>query len=308
MWKNFVRDYLSFSRSQRRGLFILGGIILACKMLPLLFPYFTAHEEDTADFEKAVTDFLALQKSPIEKKNSSSQKAAHLFYFDPNTLSIKDWQRLGVSLHTATTIQHYRQAGGRFYKKEDLKKIYGLSEKTYRRLAPYIRIIRTGKSQTQAIPEKKIKRQTTESPEVHHPHPVYKRNLKIDINEADSTTWSRLYGIGPVLSARIVRFRKALGGFYKIEQIKEVYGLPDSTFRSIRPYLNISKVFLKKLNINKASVDELKSHPYINFRLAAAIKAFREMHGTLDSLSELKRVQLVDDEIYRKLAPYLTVK
>src|SRR5699024_4378830 len=143
----------------------------------------------------------------------------------------------------------------------------------------------------------------------HNQSTVHKKvRVSIDINKADSAEWRRIYGIGPVLSARIVRFRHALGGFYKIDQISEVYNLPDSTFQHIKDRLYISNLSLKKLNINKASVKELKSHPYINFRLASSITAFREMHGTFDSLSELKELQLVNDEIYRKIAPYLKIK
>lgn len=307
MWKKFVRDYLSFTRNQRKGLFILGGLFLLCKTVPLLFPFFTTSEEkDSTDFDSAVTDFLARQKALSTEADSALQEPIQLFYFDPNTLSPEDWKKLGIASRTATTIQHYLEAGGRFYKKEDLQKIYGLSKKEYKRLAPYIRI---------RPPEKPTPVAAAESPSsagtsilnVPASEPA-KEPLQIDINKADSARWRELYGIGPVLSARIIKFRKALGGFYTIEQIREVYGLPDSTFRSIRKQLNLSTVSLRKLNINRASVDKLKSHPYISFRLAAAIKAFREMHGPFDSLPQLKNLQLVDDEIYRKLAPYLIVK
>lgn len=307
MKKNAIRDYFSFSRDQRRGLFILGIFILLCKLCPLLFPYiYPRQTAESKTFQESVAAFLSRQS----KSKSHIDTPVTYFSFDPNKLSVSGWQKLGLSQHTITTIQHYLAAGGHFYKKKDLKKIYGLSKKTYHILAPYITIAqpkeKKSKKSTRKMPHyqsKKNKLQPTPFLSTYH-----KKRVIIDINKADSTTWTRLYGIGPVLSARIVRFRNALGGFCSIHQISEVYGLPDSTFQSIKNQLNISTVSLKKLNINKASVDKLKSHPYINYRLARSIKAFRDMHGSYDSLAGLKQLQLVDDQIYRKLVPYLSVK
>lgn len=277
-----------------------------------MFPYFDNDKQsrNKAAFRKAVANFMALQHI-TDKESTSAQTAIHYFIFDPNTISTEKLQRLGISNKVATIIKHYREAGGHFYKKEDLKKIYGLSDKTYQRLAPYVSIQqpknqKTVKQKNTFATEKKFTKSMGEDTFTRSRR-VWKP-IVIDINKADSATWARLYGIGSVLSARIVRFRKALGGFYKTAQIADVYGLPDSTFQRIKKQLNISTLSLKKLNINTASVEKLKSHPYINYRLANAIKAFRDMHGRYDSLIDLKQVQLVDDQIYRKLVPYLTVK
>lgn len=310
MWKTFIRDYLTFTKGQRKGLFIFMGIILLCKIAPLFFPYFDKgnKKQDSFAFKQSVAAFMALQQKEKHRQPRTVQAQTHLFPFDPNKLTIEKWQELGLSKKTATIIQHYRNAGGHFYKKEDLKKIYGLADSTYRKLAPYIRIEQSEKqlfSSKKTAHEKGFTPNSTYLPE-KKPHE--RKRFVLDINTADSASWSRLYGIGPVLSARIVRYRNALGGFFSIAQIAEVYGLPDSTFQRIKKQLNISPVSLKKLNINTASVEMMKSHPYINSRLASAIKAFRDMHGTFDSLPELKALQLVNDQIYRKLVPYLSVK
>ena len=46
-----------------------------------------------------------------------------------------------------------------------------------------------------------------------------------DLNEVDSVWLTSIHGIGPVLSKRLVKYRKLLGGFNSIDQLKEVYGL-----------------------------------------------------------------------------------
>lgn len=130
----------------------------------------------------------------------------------------------------------------------------------------------------------------------------------LDINRAAPADWIKFRGIGPVLSSRITEFRQALGGFSNIDQIREVSGMPVMVFNRIRHQLNINTKSLKKLNINAATMDEMKSHPYIDDRLAAAIKAFRAEHGLFQSAAALKQLQLVDDEIYRKIVPYLSLK
>lgn len=249
------------------------------------------------------------QKDLVSQNVLNGNELQEPFSFDPNTLSEEDWQKLGVPLRVIRTIQHYRKAGGQFYKKEDLKKIYGFSTEMYHHLEMYIQIaeVEQNKNNKKAYPI------DSTNHDGNTKAAYTKTNAKdgqfiLDINLADSLQWIKLKGIGPVLSSRIIRFRNSLGGFYSIEQIAEVYGLPDSTFQNIKQQLNISSFDLTKVNINTASIQELKSHPYIGYRLAASIKTFRDQHGYFHSTDDLKQLQLVDDQIYRKLVPYLTVK
>lgn len=309
--KKTVPENFSLTRQERRGVAILCSLIVLAWAVPLIIRQFRkSGPQDFKDFEHEVDAFTARLDATRAAPDSSKEEAPRVynadelpepFPFDPNTLPEKGWEKLGLPLKVIHTIQHYRKAGGHFFQKEDLKKIYGLSEETYAHLEPYIKI----------KPQKKPATEKDYASTKNKLSPPVRRasaEMTIDINQADSSDWVKLRGIGPVLSSRIIKFRKALGGFYNIDQIAEVYGLPDSIFERIRHQLNITTKSLKKLNINTATIDELKSHPYIGYRLAAAIKAFREQHGSFKSLEELKQVQLVDDEIYRKLVPYLTVK
>jgi competence protein ComEA len=133
--------------------------------------------------------------------------------------------------------------------------------------------------------------------------------LSIDINTADSTAWTTLPGIGPVLAARIIRFRNKLGGFYAISQVKETYGLPDSTFVKIQSSLQLNTVSLNNLDINLLDEQSLAKHPYIRYKLARLIVLYRNNNGPFRSTEELLGIPLVDDSIYRKLEPYIkTIK
>lgn len=127
----------------------------------------------------------------------------------------------------------------------------------------------------------------------------------LDINTADSALWEALPGIGPVLAGRIVRFRDKLGGFYAISQIGETYGLPDSTFNKIQPYLRLTKVSLKKLDLNRMDEKSLARHPYIRYKLARLIVLYRSNHGPFSRPEELLGIPLVNDSIYRKIEHYI---
>jgi DNA uptake protein ComE-like DNA-binding protein len=135
------------------------------------------------------------------------------------------------------------------------------------------------------------------------------KRLIISINSADSSNWTSLPGIGPALASRIIRFRNKLGGFYSISQIRETYGLPDSTFVKIQPYLQLDTVSLKNLDINELDEKSLAQHPYIHYKMARLIVLYRNNNGPFRHASALLEIPLVDDSIYRKLEPYIkTIK
>lgn len=129
----------------------------------------------------------------------------------------------------------------------------------------------------------------------------------IDINKADTTVFMALPGIGSKLATRIVTYREKLGGFYSIEQVSETFGLQDSTFQKIRKWLVVKDTVLRKININKANIDELRM-PYISYNLANAIYEYRRQHGEYKSPEDLMKIMLMTNEIFRKILPYLAVQ
>ena len=128
----------------------------------------------------------------------------------------------------------------------------------------------------------------------------------IDINRADTTVFIALPGIGSKLASRIVNYREKLHGFHSVEQVAEVFGLADSTFQKIKPWLVINDTVIAKININTANSDDLKT-PYISYNLANAIYQYRLQHGSFTSLEDLKKIMLVSDAVFNKIIPYLTI-
>jgi len=312
MWE-LLNAYFNFTKKERKGIAILLVIIFILIAVPFLIEHFNKEERiDPAQFEKEIAE---LRIDSFHKKSSKSSEEYYndytpsykkyavanksiVFYFDPNTASVNDWVRLGVREKTANTIRKYISKGGKFYKPEDIKKIWGLSESDAARLIPYVSI-------------KKIEKRSLYINQNKYPEKVYSNKYSIqnvDINVADTSQYISLPGIGSKLSKRIIAFREKLGGFYSIDQVGETYLLPDSTFQKIKKYLVLNSKAIKKLNINSASVDEMKSHHYIRYNMANAIFQYRQQHGNYHSIEEIKKIMTVTDEFYNKVSPYLTIE
>lgn len=321
----FVKDYLRFTRKERVGVLIVALVILIIYFLPKLLASSekdTPTETDTAWIEAVKK--LEIKDSNFSKdeyrkdndentyayqydrkKNNSYERSTgkgELFYFDPNTIETTEWKRLGLRDKTIQTIQNYLSKGGHFYKPEDLRKVYGLHQNEYERLLPYLKIEPKTLTANEKYASSKPKDETQPA------RTYFSKYSVIDINTADTSAFISLPGIGSRLASRIVLFREKLGGFYSIDQIGEIYGLPDSTFQKIKQYLNLDNASIKKININTASIDELKAHPYIKFSIANPIVAYRNEHGAFAKIEDIKKIMAVTDDVYNKLAPYLTLQ
>lgn len=309
-------SYLYFTRKERRGTLLLLIVVVLICLFPFLFTLYNPTIMTTPnEFDEQVTA-LQSEKVVATKKNKtpheddegyrhydppaagsySTVAKATLFNFDPNTLTPDGWKKLGLRDKTITTIQNYLAKGGRFREATDIKKIWGLFPDEAEKLMPFVQI---DKTQLAGRPV------ATNSP--RYEKPPAKSLSPIAINEADTSAWIALPGIGSKLSQRIVNFRDRLGGFYSVQQVGETFGLPDSTFQLIKPLLNLSGE-VKKINVNTATLEDLKLHPYIKYHLANAIVQYRTQHGEFKSATDLKKIMIVTEELFNKVAPYLAVE
>ncbi|MGI8597898.1 MAG: ComEA family DNA-binding protein [Chitinophagaceae bacterium] len=303
-WRQIIRDYLIFTKKERAGLFSILLIIAIIIFLPLLFTInnkpVTLKENDI--LKNVIDSFqsVAINTSTVgegfeppvlEMSVSGGYENYSLFTFDPNTLTVEGWKKLGLKERTIKTIQNYVTKGGRFYKPEDLKKIWGLDIIFYERVKDYIVIPQKEKPIFQTV--------------YNNPKPE-KKFLVVNINTADTTSLIALPGIGPKLSSRIIAFREKLGGFYSIDQIAETYGLPDSTFQKIKKHLVADPDHIKKININTATKEQIRSHPYFDWNIANAIVEYRNQHGMYKSIDEVKKIILITETTFHKIFHYLT--
>ena len=315
--KRALADYFTFSKKDRLAVLLIisvvGGLLALPALLPTAPPALAPLPDSLlrrpADSQRTYrSTYPSYSDRPGYTRRDyptstdrDAWRRAPLFAFDPNSLDAAGWARLGLPERTVGTIVKYRERGGRFRRPEDLAKIWSLPPGFVERVLPYIKIgvEATGAGRPEgSSPERAPFARSPLTPVV------------LSINEADSAAWEALPGIGAKLAGRITRYRERLGGFHSVDQVGEVWGLPDSTFRKIRPQLQLKlkEDNVRKLNLNNATLDELKVHPYIRWNLAKALVAYRERHGAFQSLDDLRKVLLLPDTTLEKIRPYIDLK
>lgn len=314
-WGNVVKDYLTFSKRERNGL-LIALIVFVCVFL--FFRYYPVSKPEVK--KDAFQQELAHLKISIDSSKDYSRyerddnvdyyqpkhndynnyAKGETFAFDPNTLDADGWKRLGIREKTVHTIQNFLAKGYKFRQPEDIRKIFGLRKEDADRLVPYVRI--EGQSQ----PANTF---TAVNNIPATPKPAYEvnRNRTVEINSADTGAFIALPGIGSKLAARIVAFRDRLGGFSSVNQLAETYGLPDSTFQRVRQRLQCNVQAVKKINVNTADVNQLRVHPYLRWNIANAIVNYRNQHGNYKSIEDLRKIDIITDDLFNKISPYLVL-
>ncbi len=285
MWRSFLKDYFSFSAADRNGIIVLCAIILLIILLTWVLPgiYVSGSKNDHYEFREAALSFYSNDTVDIE---TIREEKADLFYFDPNQLTAEEMSRLGFGDRLIRTMQNYLNRGGKFFRKEDMLKIYGMTDSLYSSIEPFILINQLditvpGEASVEFVKE------------------------LIELNSADSVQLRKLPGIGSVLSARIIKYRNLLGGFYKIDQLKEVYGISDDQLDNFKDMLYIDTTRLKKLNLRNSAFSDLLRHPYITYPLAGRISGFIKINPGFKDLEELLSEGILDTADYSRLKPYL---
>lgn len=308
--KTKLRDFFTFTDRERNGSFVLLSLIAL--MIIIIFVQQKFISPPPQDFSQFDSFLSALEKkhSADSLKNDSSESKKdfpdiaeeayrhndldqkQLFVFDPNGLPEKDWVRLGLSPAQAKVIKKYEAKVGKFESKEDVKKLFVISAERYAELEPFI-----------ALPETAPKKSANDLQQFSKT----KQKQIVELNTADSTDLIALDGIGPSFARRIIQYRERLGGFYSVNQLTEVFGIDQEHFDPIKNSLTADSSFIRKINVNTAQVSDLKKHPYFSPALANALVNYRKQHGPFRSVADIRGCNLVNGDLYRKIAPYLTI-
>ncbi len=289
-----IKDYFSFTKSEVRGLLVVLIIILTLIFIRIISR--TESDGFNISFHSAKdsTECIHAKKSgaqlPVHISDFASPGGNQNYTeaFDPNTALYDELLNRGFAIYVAQRIIKYRSNGGRFQNANDLLKIYGIDSSLVFELSEEIQI----------------------DPQIIYSKNEYKNNSRekvIDINRVDSVNLKQVPGIGSVLSARIVKYRDLLGGYYSSSQLSEVYGIDDSLSLKMSSIFIIDTACICKINLNEASVNELKRHPYLTYHQAKAIISYRKLIGPFKSKKQLLENYLLSESDYLKLAPYLAL-
>lgn len=310
MWKEFFYC----TKTERQGIIVLVVLIIVVYSAILLDwtnADTTPPKPDAAEqerFEQEYNTFIASIKeveTPYRKfdkksaKNYSrtySPREVTLSMFDPNTADSLAFLSLGLPSWMVKNILRYRSKQGTFRHPEEFRKIYGMTEEQYQTLLPYIRIadkytakdtIRLLAAQAHKSPKDTLFK--------------YKPGTVVSLNEADTTELKKIPGIGSGIARMIVSYRKKLGGYYRIEQLQEI----DLKAELLRPWFSIDATHIQAINLNRAGLERMTYHPYINFYQAKVIVEYRKKKGNLKSLKQLALYEEFTPADLERMAHYV---
>jgi DNA uptake protein ComE-like DNA-binding protein len=248
------KSYFIFSKKEQRGIMVLGIILLSTMLMGILFP----RKE------------IAI--------NITTQQIGPLFYFDPNTIDSMTAIRLGIPSRQVMTLMRYRNKGGRFYRKEDLAKLYGLKKELVEKLIPYVTIknINTTYRKMPNYDYQKLGNRKGPTKEGGN------KNIDewtIDINLADEKQWAAKTKLSPAIIQNIFRYKNYIGGFTNLNQMKKVYGLPEADYYLLKPHLQLGKMNKHKPNASTMSYENWKALGLFQDREIVQILRIRKEKG-----------------------------
>ena len=208
--------------------------------------------------------------APKRTRPREPERSYESFAFDPNTVSLADLQRMGLSERQAQSIENYREKGGRFRSKADFRKMYVVSDTLFARLEPYIEI------------------------------------AKLELNGADSAALVSLRGIGPWYARKILDYRDRLGGFVAPEQLLEIDGIDAERYAGFADGITVDPSRIRRLDLWHASDTVLARHPYLGPKGARSIVRYRELYdSTRWTLPDLATERVLSQENIEKLKKYI---
>jgi len=198
------------------------------------------------------------------------ERKVESFPFNPNTVTVEELQRLGLSQKQAEVIERFRASGGKFREKEDFRKMYVVSDALYQRLEPFIDI------------------------------------PKVELNSADTTVLMTLKGIGPYYARRIIEYRDRLGGFFDIGQLLEVKGFDQERFDALAESVKVDTSLIRPFGLWCLPQDSVGLHPYIGSYAAKGIVRYRQVCDSSQwSVAALASNGIISQDVASRLVHYV---
>ena len=314
MWK----DLFYFTKGEKKAVFILIIIIVLLLVFTVMQPYLFAPDRAFPDNEQSKNEYLSFIDSlQLKEKRYTSDKKSYfptantpiqLFEFNPNTIDSASFVRLGLKPFQAKNILKYRSKGGKFRTPDDFAKVYGLSNEQFEKLKPYIQIPEQPKSEkfnasyAENIPGSSF----SDEKFAYQKQEKYAPGTIIDLNLADTTELKKIPGIGSGFAKRITDYRTRLGGFYSVEQLKEVWGVSPEMYQELKNWFQIGSSKIVPIQINRLELNQLRLHPYLSYSQAKMLIELRQKKGKLQSLEQISLLEEFSEKDIERLKHYIS--
>jgi competence ComEA-like helix-hairpin-helix protein len=287
MWKSLFY----YTKSERRAIYVLLVLLFVLIVALVVVPG-----------ERPLPAPVSSVPDSVECRSAEPAVSSVLTAFDPNLADSAELTALGLPAHVVRNVLKYRQKGGSFPTPESFARIYGLTEAQYEELKPYIRISESFarkpfRKKSAPVARDTLRRDTLRWPKAEK----YPEGTLVDANTADTTELKKIPGIGSGIARAIVGYRHRLGGFCSLEQLQEIKYITPELLR----WFKLENDSVRRLDINRAGLDQLRAHPYLNFYQAKVIVEHRRKRGNITSLSQLSLYEEFTEKDLQRIAAYL---
>ncbi|MBT8285960.1 MAG: helix-hairpin-helix domain-containing protein [Flavobacteriaceae bacterium] len=280
-----MKSHFRYSKQEKRGIFFLLFLIAS-----LQSGFYFINLRSTREKEPYFTvDTLAQAFIDSVKASPAKNDRFKLRPFNPNFITDYRGYVLGITPEELDRLYDFRKTGQYIRTAEEFQTVTQITDELFTQVEPYFKFPsfrQNNKTQSGAA-------------DVSIPR---------DLNSATAAELQKISGIGPVLSSRIIRFRDRLGGFMVTEQLLDVYGLDrEVAEKAMKKFQVLNTPEIRKINLNKAHVNELTGLVYLNRAIARKIVAYREQLGRYDSIEQLTKIEDFPTERIQRIKLYLAL-
>lgn len=131
--------------------------------------------------------------------------------------------------------------------------------------------------------------------------------VNLDLNLADSAQLTTIKGIGAKTASAIIKYRDRLGYFTSVDQLLEIKIIFPDNFERMKGHLYIDNqdVETRRTKINQVELEVLARHPYVGWKDAKLVIAYREAHGRFGGFEDLENIREIDLDKWRNMKQYL---
>jgi len=290
------KDPFFLSQSNKRGLVLFLVLSLAVVFVPRMILWLTPNKtylissqelsqlmesRDRFESKRSFVNFIGPNKNRFKVP---AQR------FDPNGYSIADWMKLGLSEKQGAVVLKFCSRG--IYSNDQLRKIFVIPEKLYELI----------KDSTFYPAKTQIRYERTAEPS----EKAIEKLILVDVNKADEAELDKIPGVGSFYAKNIINYRNRLGGYVRKEQLLEVWKMDPVKYEEIQRFVSVGPT-IEKINLNEVSAEILRKHPYLNWNIANSIVKLRKQKTLFNAIEDIKESVLIDEELFEKLKPYLTL-
>lgn len=273
-----VRVYFTYSPEQRSGIVLLFAIIIILQTVYFLIDFNSIQTTSTDKQE-----WLAMQSKIDLIKESELKYSIKIVPFNPNFITDYKGYKLGMSVAEIDRLLKYRKENKYVNSAKEFQIVTAISDSLLGTIAPYFK-----------FPDW-VKNKMDNKSYVKYENKAFAKTEKIvliDINLATQEDLIKIYGIGEVISLRILKLKESLGGFMSMEQMNDVWGLSPEVIESLNSHFKVYDMpVIHKININNASLKEISQFSYFKYALAKEIVTYRSMNGDIRNIEDLIKIR-----------------